>query len=116
MKCSFCNKDQRAVITLIITPDNKTGICNECVDVCNETMKTPTIDNETHFDMSEQTVYSATFRNYEVDYIKEIIDWAESNFDSVWVKKYTETASANDSYKLIFENESDLIALKLRWI
>jgi hypothetical protein len=34
LRCSFCNKSQRAVATLIAGP--AVHICNECVDICND--------------------------------------------------------------------------------
>lgn len=32
--CDFCGKDDRQVRIMIVTPDGRTDICDECVGVC----------------------------------------------------------------------------------
>lgn len=42
--CSFCGKSQEDV-EIIIAANDKLSICNECVDVCVETIKTNRAEN-----------------------------------------------------------------------
>ena len=45
-----------------------------------------------------------------------MLKWLDKNVKNAWVNTYEETKYNSKTYKIIFENESDLIAFKIRWI
>jgi hypothetical protein len=114
-KCSFCHKTQQEVATLIVGGDD-ISICNECTTLCAEQISksVPTIKNPT-MDITEESFFCLTLRYYKEAEISNMFSWLETNVKNAWINNYIETDDLL-SYKIIFENQSDLVAFKLRWL
>ena len=114
--CSFCGKDQRKVNSLIAGP-NDIYICNECVEICNKTIPPKkAFPSEPKFSVSEERVFCAILQFYKPAKIEEMLNWLNDNVKNSWVNTYQERGYDSATYKILFENESDLIAFKIRWI
>lgn len=44
--CSFCYKSEDAVAFLIVSPDNRARICDECVAVCNQILEEQKVNKQ----------------------------------------------------------------------
>ena len=114
--CSFCNKD-RTQVNKLIAGSGDVYICNECIDICSDTIhQTPRESKQPIFDITEQIVYCAILQNYDDRSISQMREWLEENIEKSWVRVYEEPNRDYETYKIIFESESDLVAFKLRWI
>ena len=112
--CSFCNKDSSKIATMIA--GNNVYICNECVDVCSDTIHGASQSTEPSFEIIEQQVYCALLQNYNDTSIRLMKEWIKENIEESWIREYTEPERNTSTYKIFFNNESDLVAFKLRWI
>jgi len=113
--CSFCKKDQSQVKHLIASVD--VYICNECVDICSETIHTVQSKSlEPSFEIVEQQSYYALLQNYDEVTVNNMNEWLKENVEEYYVRSYTEDKRNNLTYKFVFNNESDVVAFKLRWI
>ena len=116
INCSFCNKDYTQVIKLI-QGQSDVFICNECIDICNDTINsTSNNSSETRFGVTEQQMFCAVLQNYDRKSITKMQEWLDENEISTWTKISNEIDSVCSICKIMFENESDLVAFKLRWI
>ena len=114
--CSFCNKSQTQVDKLI-AGEGGVYICNECIDICSDTIRQPAgSSNEPSFDVTEEMIYCATLQNYDDRSISLMREWLRENIENSWIRMYKEPDRNYETYKIIFESESDLVAFKLRWI
>ncbi len=114
-KCSFCNKDKSKAKKLIA--GNNVYICDSCVDICSDVIhQAPSANTEPSFEIIEQTVYCALLQNYDDRTIKDMKEWIKDNIEESWIRVYNEPNRTTETYKIFFNNESDLVAFKLRWI
>lgn len=114
--CSFCFRDQKQVDKLISGPNDNVYICNECIDICAETIHNASYKNkEPKMDTTEEKVYCLTLQNYDSGSISDMVDWLETNVKNSWVNTYEDPKFKTKTYKILFESESDLVAFKLRW-
>ena len=112
--CSFCGKDQKSVGKLI-AGQNDVLICNECIDICNQVLDaSATKTKKPEFEIVEQKMFCAVLQNYEEQTIMDMVSWLNENNINTW--KHQEVIGEADTFKILFENESDLVAFKLRWI
>lgn len=109
--CSFCNETAKQVGKLIA--GTNAYICDNCVNLCTSMLDDELRPTEPRFDITEQQMFCATLQNYDAATVDKMRAWIDENEMSAWVK----TVDKNEfMYKIIFENESDLVAFKLRWI
>jgi len=111
--CSFCGKDQKSVDKLIVG-QNDVFICNECIYVCNQVL-IPSSNNtgKPHFEIVEHQMFCAILQNFDESTISDMLVWLDDNEIGVWTRS---AGVYTSSFKIIFENESDIVAFKLRWI
>lgn len=114
--CSFCGEDQTKVSNLI-AGQNDVYICDTCVDICTQTLTSTTkiAPTKPEFEIVEQTMFCAILRNFDNESIRDMSTWFRENDIAVWYRRETKPDYA-DTFQIIFENESDLVAFKLRWI
>lgn len=113
LACSFCGKDQKNVLKLIAGQDD-IFICNECVDVCNEVLTAKMKPTQPKFEIVEQQLFCGVLQNYDEQTIMDMVSWLDENDISTW--KSHDMIGDTDTFKILFESESDLVAFKLRWI
>ena len=106
--CSFCQKNQKNVNKLIAGP-NDVFICNECIDLCNHTIRRSPSNKNPKMSITEEKVFCLTLQNYDPIMIDEMKEWLEQNVKSSWINEYIDMVSNHVTYKIIFENESDLV-------
>ena len=110
--CSFCGADSSRANKLIAGQDNM----YICVDVCTQVLTSSTKrTDEPHFSVREQQVFCLSLQSYDENIINDMMKWLEENKITTWVK-VTNKPDKLISHKIIFENESDLVAFKLRWV
>lgn len=113
--CSFCGEDQTKVAKLI-AGQNDTYICNDCVDVCTQVLApASTNTGQPHFEIVERNMFCAVLQNYDEQTIMDMCTWIKDNEIHVWSMPDGKPRYG-DSFKIMFESESDLVAFKLRWI
>lgn len=113
--CSFCGED-RTKVSKLIAGQNDTYICNDCVNVCNQVLA-PASNNTSkpHFEIVEHNMFCAVLQNYEEQVIMDMVTWLKDNEITAW-SRTDGMPVYGDSFQIMFESESDLIAFKLRWI
>lgn len=114
--CSFCGEDQTKVSNLI-AGENDVYICNVCIDICTQTLTSTSkaASTKPEFEIIEQTMFCAVLRNFSDTTLREMSQWLKENEISTWYRRETKQEDA-DTFQIIFETESDLVAFKLRWI
>lgn len=91
-------------------------ICDACVDVCNEVLAKPAAKStEPRFEIVEQQMLCAVLQNFDETTVSDMKMWLVENDITTWIKALRATNDV-DSFQILFENESDLVAFKLRWI